>query len=86
VTVEEQAFVAVPEVTVDPRVPQSWLSLDAAALPGAWTAVEVRSPQMRSPRASAGLGERRAERTQRNQETETNEETQGETGAILTLR
>uniref|UniRef100_A0A804NAA7 Uncharacterized protein n=2 Tax=Zea mays TaxID=4577 RepID=A0A804NAA7_MAIZE len=29
VTVEEQAFVAVPEVTVEPRVPQGWLSLDA---------------------------------------------------------
>lgn len=29
VAVEEQALVAVPEVTVDPRVAQGWLSLDA---------------------------------------------------------
>ncbi|CAL4960257.1 unnamed protein product [Urochloa decumbens] len=29
VTVEEQALVAVPEVTVEPRVAQGWLSLDA---------------------------------------------------------
>ncbi|GJM92440.1 hypothetical protein PR202_ga08914 [Eleusine coracana subsp. coracana] len=29
VTVEEQALVAVPEITVEPRVDQGWLSLDA---------------------------------------------------------
>lgn len=29
VAVEEQAFVAVPEVTVEPRMSQGWLSLDA---------------------------------------------------------